>query len=109
MRYLSFDEVKSTLGRALGAAGFDPQRAGQLADVFARNTLEGVASHGVNRFPRFLADLERGVIDRDARPETVAAFLDAGVVGFGVGGELVRKDGRFVAEDLMGLNEENLR
>ena len=74
MRYLSFDEVKSTLGRALGAAGFDPQRAGQLADVFARNTLEGVASHGVNRFPRFLADLERGVIDRDARPETVAAL-----------------------------------
>ena len=74
MRYLSFDEVKSTLGRALGAAGFDPQRAEQLADVFARNTLEGVASHGVNRFPRFLADLERGVIDRDARPETVAAL-----------------------------------
>ena len=74
MRYLSFDEVKSTLGRALGAAGFDPQRAERLADVFARNTLEGVASHGVNRFPRFLADLERGVIDRDARPETVAAL-----------------------------------
>ena len=26
------------------------------------------------------------------RPETIASFLDAGVVGFGVGGELVRKD-----------------
>lgn len=26
------------------------------------------------------------------RPETVAAFLEAGVIGFGVGGELVRKE-----------------
>ena len=36
------------------------------------------------------------------RPETVAAFLDAGVVGFGVGGELVRKD-LLRAGDMAGL------
>lgn len=36
------------------------------------------------------------------RPETVAAFLDAGVLGFGVGGELVRKD-LLRAGDMAGL------
>lgn len=36
------------------------------------------------------------------RPETIASFLDAGVVGFGVGGELVRKD-LLRAGDMAGI------
>ena len=94
-RYIPFDEILTTLRRALEKAGFDGERAARLADVFARNSLEGVYSHGVNRFPRFLKNVREGTVDRDARPERVA----------GLGGMEVW-DGHFgagplIAEDAM--------
>ena len=95
MLYIPFEEILTTLRRALEKAGFDGERAARLADVFARNSLEGVYSHGVNRFPRFLKNVREGTVDRDARPERVA----------GLGGMEVW-DGHFgagplIAEDAM--------
>lgn len=66
MLYIPFDEILTTLRLALEKAGFDGARAARLADVFARNSLEGVYSHGVNRFPRFLKNVREGTVDRDA-------------------------------------------
>lgn len=74
MLYIAFDELTATLDAALQRAGFDPPRAARLADVFARNSLEGVYSHGVNRFPRFLGEIQNGIVRLDTRPETVAAL-----------------------------------
>ena len=74
MRYLPFEELVETLCSALERAGFDGARAARLADVFARNSLEGVYSHGVNRFPRFLNSVASGAVDRDAVPERAAAL-----------------------------------
>ena len=42
MLYLPFEELVETLCSALERAGFDGARAARLADVFARNSLEGV-------------------------------------------------------------------
>lgn len=74
MLYLPFEELVETLCSALERAGFDGARAARLADVFARNSLEGVYSHGVNRFPRFLNSVASGAVDRDAVPERAAAL-----------------------------------
>lgn len=40
-----------------------------LSKVFANNTLDGVNSHGVNRFPGFIHSVERGEVQKDAEPE----------------------------------------
>ena len=74
MIYLPFEEQLQTLRAALERAGFDQTRAARLADVFARNSLEGVYSHGVNRFPRFLNSVANGTVDLSAAPEQVAAL-----------------------------------
>ncbi len=74
MLYIAFDELTATLTAALEKAGFDPSRAARLADVFARNSLEGVYSHGVNRFPRFLGEVQKGIVRLDTQPETVASL-----------------------------------
>lgn len=53
------------------AHGFDETDAGTLAQVFTDNSLEGVYTHGVNRFPRFIQHVKKGLVDIHARPERV--------------------------------------
>jgi 3-dehydro-L-gulonate 2-dehydrogenase len=68
-----FEELESTLDRALVKIGFEPARAQLCARLFAETTRDGVYSHGLNRFPRFLATIENGSIDIHSRPERSAA------------------------------------
>jgi 3-dehydro-L-gulonate 2-dehydrogenase len=68
-----FDELHGTLRRALVAAGMAAERADLSARLFAEASRDGVASHGLNRFPRFMRMIARGVVDVAARPHLVAA------------------------------------
>lgn len=56
----------------LGRAGFSPERADLCARLFADASRDGVASHGLNRFPRFMEMIRLGVIDVSATPVRVA-------------------------------------
>lgn len=47
--------------------GFAAQDAADAADIFAQNSLAGVYSHGLNRFPRIVRYLDKGEIDPRAR------------------------------------------
>ena len=58
-----FDQLHDTLRRALLAAGMEPDRADLSARLFAETSCDGVASHGLNRFPRFMRMIARGVVD----------------------------------------------
>ena len=78
-----FDELLDVLDDALRAAGMEEERAGSCARLFAEASRDGVASHGLNRFPRFMRMIARGVVDVRARPECV-----------GRAGALERWDGR---------------
>lgn len=71
---IPFEEMKQEFRRVLLKAGFTPDRADQLADVFTQNSLDGVASHGWNRFPDLIKQIERGYVKIEAEPEKVAAF-----------------------------------
>ena len=46
-------------------------RADRCARLFAEASRDGVSSHGLNRFPRFLRAIGRGVVDVHARAERV--------------------------------------
>lgn len=74
MLLIPFEQALKTLTAILSGVGFNQEDAAQLADVFARNTLEGVASHGLNRFPRFVKSVEDGSVKPGACPEAVGAL-----------------------------------
>jgi 3-dehydro-L-gulonate 2-dehydrogenase len=68
MLRIPFDELASTLAGTLTHLGFTPARAELCARLFAETTCDGVYSHGVERFPRFLAMIRNGSVDIHAEP-----------------------------------------
>ena len=74
MIYIAYDEALRVTRAALLKAGFTPEKAERLSGVFCQNTLEGVASHGLNRFPRFVREAKTGVVDVHAEAERVGAL-----------------------------------
>src|SRR5512138_1266441 len=71
---VTFEEMKNVFQKALVKVGFPLDRAEQLADIFAQNSLDGVASHGWNRFPVFMGHIAQGYIDLTAEPERLSAL-----------------------------------
>lgn len=69
---IPFDVLKDELARVLLTLGFSADRAALSARLFAEASRDGVASHGLNRFPRYVEMIRRGVIDVEAQPERVA-------------------------------------
>jgi len=51
--------------------GFEGERAEVCARLFADASLDGVPSHGLNRFPLFVKTVRSGVVDLHARPRPV--------------------------------------
>jgi len=70
---VSFEQLASLLDRGLRANGFDDAAATRCAYIFAENSLVGVASHGLNRFPRFVEWIRNGWV----RPAAVPTKVDA--------------------------------
>ena len=69
--HVSFEEMKSEFKRILLNYNFTEKKAGKCAEVFAVNSLEGVYSHGVYRFPRFVEYIQKGFIDVTAEPKLI--------------------------------------
>lgn len=65
---VTYDELRRTLRRALLKSGFEQGRAGLCARLFADTDRDGVYTHGLRRFPRFLEMVRSGVVDAGARP-----------------------------------------
>jgi 3-dehydro-L-gulonate 2-dehydrogenase len=83
MNRIPFKEVQATLEGVLSELGFSARRAQNCARLFAETTCDGVYTHGVNRFPRFVAMVRNGSIDVEAEPRLLTGF-----------GALERWDGR---------------
>lgn len=54
--------------------GFSPADAEESAAIFVQNSVDGVYSHGVNRFPRVISYLEKGLIIPGAVPDVEGSF-----------------------------------
>jgi 3-dehydro-L-gulonate 2-dehydrogenase len=68
-----FNELHDTLRRALVTTGMEAERAALSAQLFAETSRDGVSSHGLNRFPRFMRGIARGIVDVRARATRTAA------------------------------------
>ena len=74
MKRIPFEELVATLAGVLRKLGFAEDRAPLCARLFAETTCDGVYTHGVSRFPRFVAMVQNGSIDVKAEPQVMARF-----------------------------------
>ncbi len=58
----------------LCSGGFTRERAIACGEIFVSNSIDGVYTHGVNRFPRFVKYVHDGFVKPNAIPERVHAF-----------------------------------
>ncbi len=65
MMRVPYETMVNEFKRVLAKKGFAQDRAEAAAEIFAQNSLAGVYSHGLNRFPRVVEYLEKGEIDPD--------------------------------------------
>ncbi len=63
--------MKSEFVRILTSHGFPDVKADKCAEIFTLNSLEGVYSHGINRFPRFVEYIRKGYIRPNAEPSLI--------------------------------------
>ncbi|MBD2785224.1 3-dehydro-L-gulonate 2-dehydrogenase [Xenorhabdus sp. DI] len=71
---VTFEQLKEQFTQVLLARGVQAETANACAEMFASTTEFGVYSHGVNRFPRFIQQLDAGHIIPDAKPVRVASL-----------------------------------
>jgi len=70
---VSANEMQHTLYNILLRYGFKKDKALTCAEIFTANSVDGVYSHGVNRFGRFVEYIKEGHIKKDAEPILVQA------------------------------------
>lgn len=75
---VSYTEMIDTFYAILIHQGVSSEKAKVCAGIFATNSLEGVYTHGVNRFPRFVQYIKDGYvkIDREAQMRSVAGCME---------------------------------
>lgn len=65
---VSAEEMLSTFESILLQKGFGKSDANQLATVFQQSSIDGVYTHGVNRFSRFVEYIEKGYVIAQNKP-----------------------------------------
>lgn len=71
---VSFDEMQKEFKRILVKHNFAEDKADTCARIFVTNSLEGIYSHGVYRFPRFVNYIQKGFVIPDAEPEKISGI-----------------------------------
>lgn len=99
------EKMKSEFVRILLNQGFEQRKAEKCADIFTLNSLEGVYSHGVNRFSRFVKNVKEGFVKPDAIPTLIhrAGSLEQWNGNLGPG----PLNASFATERVIELAEEN--
>ena len=60
--YVTYDEAVSAMTQGLEKY-MDSKRAKSFAEIIAGNSMDGVYSHGMNRYPRYIRTIESGMCD----------------------------------------------
>lgn len=71
---IPYTQLVDMLQTILFQVGFSKNKAHLCAELFSKASLDGVASHGLNRFPSFLKMIEEGFIDIGAEPKLIGNF-----------------------------------
>ena len=65
---ISYETMRAEFERVLLALSFTEAKAAAIAAIFAGNSLDGVYTHGLNRFPTFIQFVRDGLVKKDAEP-----------------------------------------
>jgi 3-dehydro-L-gulonate 2-dehydrogenase len=65
--------MQQTFSTILQQHHFSKEKAETCAKIFTANSVDGVYTHGVNRFPRFVQYIKEGFVKPDAEPTLVYA------------------------------------
>ncbi len=71
---ISKEEMQQRFAEILCKEGFSDERAQRCAEIFTINSIDGIYTHGVNRFPRFVKYVREGFVKTDAVPTLQHAF-----------------------------------
>lgn len=71
---VNYTDLKQEFKRVLLSRGVAEATADDCAGMFADTSANGVYSHGVNRFPRFIQQLDAGDIVPDAEPSKLLSL-----------------------------------
>jgi 3-dehydro-L-gulonate 2-dehydrogenase len=74
MLRVPFADLFAALHRAMLDLGLVEERAAHCARLFAETTRDGVYTHGLNRFPRFVETVRNGSVDINAEPTKTAGL-----------------------------------
>ena len=81
MIYVQYDEAVREMAKGL-TRFMGEEDARHFAEIFAGNSLDGIYSHGMNRYPRYISDMESGLCDpKVTKAEKVGGF---GALGHGI-------------------------
>lgn len=64
-------DMDDVFTRILLQSGFTGEKARQCAAIFTQNSVDGVYTHGVYRFPRFVEHVRKGIVRAVAEPSLV--------------------------------------
>lgn len=71
---ISADEMRKTFQKVLLKYNFPKKRAEECATIFTQNSIDGIYTHGFNRFPRFVKYIQNDYINPKASPTIVHRF-----------------------------------
>ncbi len=71
---ISPQEMEKYFAAILRKEGFTDERAQRCAEIFTINSIDGVYTHGVNRFPRFVKYVREGFVKPGMVPTLQHAF-----------------------------------
>lgn len=71
---VSAQEMLETFQSILIRHGFEKDTAKICAEIFTNNSVDGVYTHGVNRFPRFVSNVDTGHVKPDQSPSLISQF-----------------------------------
>ena len=71
---IPYSEMKNLFRDILIKRGFPKAKAVKAAGMFADNSCDGVHSHGLNRFPRFISYVSDGHVDPNVEPTLEDSF-----------------------------------
>ena len=71
---VSYDKMYQVFCALLEDCGMSEDKARRTAAIFADNSRDGIYSHGLNRFPRFISYLKSGMVKMNEEPELELSF-----------------------------------
>ncbi len=67
-----YNNLQKEFERVLLKCSFSAVKASLCSTIFAQNSLDGVYSHGLNRFPIFIDLVKNGLVNPEAEPEVLS-------------------------------------